>query len=93
MSSKLFAILLVLSVLACNIQAQESSYPKEQKCGKNEVWTNCGTACPLRCNQPPPEACILLCIFGCQCKPGYLLNDKNECVPTLSRFIREKKID
>lgn len=55
-------------------------YTDSQVCvGKNQEWTSCGTACPLTCGKPPPEACTLQCVIGCQCKEGYWLKN-GECV-------------
>ncbi|CAH0045089.1 unnamed protein product [Clonostachys solani] len=46
-----------------------------QKCPKkNQVFVECGTACPARCFQPPPTICTLQCVIGCQCAPGFFLN-------------------
>ncbi|XP_054089250.1 chymotrypsin inhibitor-like [Zeugodacus cucurbitae] len=50
-------------------------------CGENEVFTNCGTLCPQRCEERSPLlGCILLCYVGCQCQPGYVLNNEERCV-------------
>ncbi|XP_077290871.1 zonadhesin-like [Arctopsyche grandis] len=52
------------------------------KCGKNEQYTECGTACPDTCDDwRTPTACIQVCVPGCFCLPGYVRNTKtNECV-------------
>ncbi|KAH6991134.1 cysteine-rich/TIL venom protein 2 precursor [Ilyonectria sp. MPI-CAGE-AT-0026] len=73
LSSVIF--LFVTAVVASPLQE------KPTKCPKNQVYTECGTACPLRCGQPPPEACTMQCVIGCQCKPGFLLNSSGSCVP------------
>lgn len=57
------------------------------KCGENEEYQTCGTACPPRCDDlryplpKPPKPCILLCKAGCFCKAGFYRNEKNKCVP------------
>ena len=38
----------------------------------------CGTACPPTCADPNPS-CTRLCVMGCQCPSGMVL-DKNRCV-------------
>ncbi|XP_017791522.1 PREDICTED: chymotrypsin inhibitor-like [Habropoda laboriosa] len=48
-------------------------------CGKNEVWNECGTACPPTCENPTP-ACNKRCVEGCQCIDGLLRNKNWECV-------------
>ncbi|CAF3351413.1 unnamed protein product [Rotaria sp. Silwood1] len=40
--------------------------PKEC-CGMNEVFTDCGSACPETCNNKP-EFCTEQCITGCFCR-------------------------
>ncbi|XP_062512712.1 uncharacterized protein LOC134188563 [Corticium candelabrum] len=49
-------------------------------CPANKVFKQCGSACPLTCAKPIPGLCIALCVSGCFCQSGMLLNDLNECV-------------
>ncbi|XP_014099718.3 chymotrypsin inhibitor [Bactrocera oleae] len=74
-----FCLLFVLVVcIASYVSAkpQRGSY-----CGKNEEFTECGTACPPKCDQRnSPNLCTLQCIVGCQCKSGYVLNNQGRCV-------------
>ncbi|KAK9307635.1 hypothetical protein QLX08_002057 [Tetragonisca angustula] len=49
-------------------------------CPPNEVWNDCGTACPPSCKDPNPEVCTLQCVQGCECAPNYLRNDQDKCV-------------
>ncbi|XP_050076006.1 chymotrypsin-elastase inhibitor ixodidin-like [Anopheles maculipalpis] len=51
-------------------------------CGENEVYKQCGTACPATCdNMDTVQACTKQCVAGCFCVDGYVLNDKGQCVP------------
>uniref|UniRef100_A0A0K0EB10 TIL domain-containing protein n=1 Tax=Strongyloides stercoralis TaxID=6248 RepID=A0A0K0EB10_STRER len=54
-----------------------------QQCLKNNtVYTECLSACPLKCSDITKSApCTANCNgVGCQCKPGYYLNKNNECI-------------
>ncbi len=53
-----------------------------KKCNTNEVYTTCGTACPLTCDnyENPPEFCTQQCIIGCVCASGYVKNSDGKCV-------------
>ncbi|WKY12967.1 hypothetical protein Q1695_004076 [Nippostrongylus brasiliensis] len=57
--------------------SDESSKPV---CPKNSEFTDCGSACEPSCRDPRPKTCSLQCVVGCQCKPGFFRNDRNECV-------------
>lgn len=35
-------------------------------CG-HQLWTDCGTSCPLVCGQPEPMMCNMMCNVGYQC--------------------------
>ncbi|XP_078046671.1 chymotrypsin inhibitor-like [Augochlora pura] len=51
-------------------------------CPFNEVWNDCGTACPLTCTDPEPRPCTMQCVAGCQCKDGLVRHDRwGLCVP------------
>lgn len=52
----------------------------KHKCGQNEEYTMCGTACPLTCEKPEVGPCTLQCVIGCQCKKGYLRHKTGKCV-------------
>lgn len=53
----------------------------EQECPiEGQVFTACGTACPLTCNFEP-RVCTSDCVVGCQCPPGTVLDEaNNKCV-------------
>ncbi|EAT48610.1 AAEL000369-PA [Aedes aegypti] len=45
-------------------------------CGPNEVYSECGTACPETCdNLGENIPCVLMCVPGCFCQPGYVRNN------------------
>lgn len=50
--------------------------------GSNEVFSECGTACPLTCDnyKNPPKFCTKQCVIGCHCEKGYVRNKKGNCV-------------
>ncbi|XP_076648246.1 zonadhesin-like isoform X2 [Halictus rubicundus] len=52
-----------------------------ESCSPHEEWNDCGTACPLTCENPEPRVCTKECVRGCQCKPGLLRNKFGRCVP------------
>lgn len=47
-----------------------------QACPANQVFKECGTACPITCNnyKNPLQLCTEECVIGCQCESGYVLN-------------------
>ncbi|XP_039953516.1 chymotrypsin inhibitor-like [Bactrocera tryoni] len=53
-------------------------------CGPNAQYTPCGIDCRPKCSDDPnpsePTPCSAVCVAGCQCNSGYLLNDFGECV-------------
>ncbi|KAG8183312.1 hypothetical protein JTE90_002804 [Oedothorax gibbosus] len=52
-----------------------------EQCGTNEVYNECGTACPKTCkNRNYQIKCIAKCVKGCFCEEGYVRNDKGKCV-------------
>ncbi|KAF9560769.1 hypothetical protein EC968_006055 [Mortierella alpina] len=52
------------------------------KCQKNELYKECGSTCPLTCENinNPPRACTLNCESGCFCKPGLIRRKDGQCV-------------
>ncbi|KAK6758237.1 hypothetical protein RB195_015824 [Necator americanus] len=53
---------------------------ERHRCGHNEVFDACGSACEATCRNPNPQVCTLQCVPGCRCRTGFFRNDRNECV-------------
>lgn len=55
-----------------------------EKCPKaNQIYKDCGSACPLTCKNMNDQSlimCIQVCRSGCFCIDGFVLNEKGECV-------------
>ncbi|CAL1266709.1 unnamed protein product [Larinioides sclopetarius] len=52
-----------------------------QKCGEDEEYTDCGSACPPTCsNIGKDQVCTDQCVPGCFCAEGLVRNEKGECV-------------
>jgi len=49
-------------------------------CPNNQVWSNCGSACPLRCGEMEPRFCTMQCVPGCTCPNGMWLTKTGHCV-------------
>lgn len=48
----------------------------------NEEYQKCGTACPLTCeNRFILLLCTDNCVAGCFCKPGFVRDKSNKCIP------------
>lgn len=57
--------------------------PLPPACSKpHESFTDCGTACPLKCENVnnPPLFCTSNCVVGCFCDEGYVRNSNGDCV-------------
>ncbi|GIX68938.1 zonadhesin [Caerostris extrusa] len=51
-------------------------------CGKNEVFKDCGSACPARCSDRlQPVVCPAVCVRGCFCRDGFVRDPAGTCVP------------
>ncbi|KAK1122897.1 hypothetical protein K0M31_009342 [Melipona bicolor] len=70
MSRFVFAFLVIMVIFSTSFG---------QQCGLNEEFKSCGTACEPSCTKRS-EICTMQCVIGCQCKSGYLRNDKGTCV-------------
>ncbi|EYC24268.1 hypothetical protein Y032_0014g2409 [Ancylostoma ceylanicum] len=71
---ELYLVLLTFYLTA--VLAQD----ERRRCGPNEVFDECGSACEPTCRNPNPEVCTLQCVAGCRCRTGFFRNDRNECV-------------
>ncbi|CAG5076801.1 Oidioi.mRNA.OKI2018_I69.PAR.g8550.t1.cds [Oikopleura dioica] len=54
----------------------------EQTCQPNASYRDCGTACPRICKQENVDLCAAVCVSGCFCDDGYILNTRDGfCIP------------
>ncbi|XP_073952243.1 zonadhesin-like isoform X2 [Choristoneura fumiferana] len=51
-------------------------------CRQNEKYLNCGTACPLTCDnyKNPPKVCTRQCVEDCFCEDGFVRDRNMRCV-------------
>ena len=71
------ALLLVTATLSCfdiGARAQQDCV-QGADCG-GQVWTDCGSSCPLICGQPPADMCMAMCQSEYQCSAGTCFNDR-----------------
>ncbi|CAF1092511.1 unnamed protein product [Adineta ricciae] len=59
--------------------------PPTKQCSKHEVYTTCGSACPLTCEDVinnTNKPCTLQCVQGCFCEEGYVrdTNKRGACI-------------
>ncbi|XP_070504619.1 keratin-associated protein 10-4-like [Chironomus tepperi] len=65
-------LLIVLLIVACAGIAHSKRY----RCQiPNMIHKDCGSLCPLTCENPDPQVCVEVCVIGCFCKDGYLLHN------------------
>ncbi|KAK2575924.1 hypothetical protein KPH14_007287 [Odynerus spinipes] len=75
MANKLVLLVLLVAVVYCI-----SASPVNTKCGPNQVFDACKTACEPSCKNPNPRSCVLKCVIGCRCLRGYVEDDNGNCV-------------
>ncbi|CAO4378898.1 unnamed protein product [Caenorhabditis nigoni] len=57
----------------CNRNNNTGTSQSPQRCGANESFRTCGSACEPTCQNPNPQACTLQCISNvCQCNQGFV---------------------
>jgi hypothetical protein len=49
-------------------------------CPTGQEYQQCGTACPLTCDNPTPGICSDHCVAGCFCQAGLVLTSDGQCV-------------
>lgn len=66
------------------VRAKSGKCVKPSECctGRNEIYTDCGTACPARCDFEP-GACVDVCVEGCFCKDGFVRRDNRTNSPCI----------
>ncbi|XP_078046819.1 cysteine-rich venom protein 6-like [Augochlora pura] len=75
MSRSMIFVLAIVAVLCVVVEGNSKC------CPPNEVWDDCGTACPGTCELPNPPICTHDCVIGCRCKSGLVRNKNWKCVP------------
>ncbi|PRD23390.1 UNVERIFIED_CONTAM: Chymotrypsin inhibitor [Trichonephila clavipes] len=92
MMSLMYPVLSLGAPLSADIVAVQSNHAKSNVCAfsclksadscrSNEVYKQCGSACPPTCsNRGENQICTLQCVAGCFCKEGLVRDDQGECV-------------
>ena len=79
-SSEINNSTLTVSTLSMVISCSHPTVEPEPTCTNGKIFEECGTACPLTCEQPNPLPCPAVCTRGCFC-PNELLQYNGGCVP------------
>ncbi|CAF4650323.1 unnamed protein product [Rotaria sp. Silwood1] len=68
----------------CILKRQCSNKKTSSKCGENQVYDQCGSACPRSCKDlfypQKPKFCTLQCVAGCFCEEGLYRTENGACV-------------
>jgi len=67
----------------CVTKSECTNQVSQPRCARShELYTTCGTACPLTCDNynNPPTKCTRQCVVGCACQKGYLRDNDGSCV-------------
>ncbi|KFB36020.1 putative salivary secreted serine protease inhibitor [Anopheles sinensis] len=77
------AIFVLVGVQSADDKKDDKKDDKNKKCGENETYQRCGTACERRCDNSDywNTPCEEPCVDKCFCDDGYLRDkDTNKCV-------------
>ena len=85
MTSYTYVEILIVSVPRADAFSSplcSSPFVTEKSCPENQMYTECGTACPITCENKdnPPFICPLVCMSGCFCIQGYYKDANGNCV-------------
>ncbi|XP_033229643.1 zonadhesin-like [Belonocnema kinseyi] len=73
-----FAI--VASAIANSQDNTRKTPPETSSCGRFGKWSGCASKCPPKCSTRDIQShiyCIDVCVEGCRCNPGYLIEDQS----------------
>ncbi|XP_053963839.1 chymotrypsin inhibitor-like [Anastrepha ludens] len=81
MGNKIY-LMFLLVIFSFATKATARPQAPGSACGPNSQYTSCGIACPAKCSDNPllGQVCTAQCVVGCQCNPGYVLNNAGNCV-------------
>ncbi|XP_043285606.1 zonadhesin-like [Venturia canescens] len=82
--ARVVLFLLVVALVAMySLEVDARKGKQKSRCGRNEVYNNCGNPCAPGCSGPVKDrSCATVCKPGCYCREGYLRHDNGRCVPS-----------